>query len=93
MSDPLIEVVARTVVVSFSATLIASAIGIPLGTMLALARMPGRRLVTAVVNTGMAVPTVVVGLVVAVAAAGAAGRWVDLELIYTLRGHGDRPGA
>jgi tungstate transport system permease protein len=85
MSDPLIEVVSRTVAVSVSATIIASALGIPLGTMLALARMPGRRLVTAVVNTGMAVPTVVVGLVVALVL-WRSGPLGDLELIYTLRG-------
>ena len=85
MSDPLIDVVSRTALVSLSATLAALLIGIPLGTVLALARLPGRRLVTALVNTGMAVPTVVVGLVVAVLL-WRSGPLGDLELIYTLRG-------
>jgi len=85
VSDPLPEVVARTAAVSVSATLIALAIGIPLGTVLALARLPGRRSLTAVVNTGMAVPTVVVGLVVAMLL-WRSGPLGDLELIYTLRG-------
>jgi len=85
VSDPLPEVLARTAAVSLSATLIALAIGIPLGTLLALARLPGRRLVTAMVNTGMAVPTVVVGLLVAVLL-WRSGPLGDLELIYTLRG-------
>jgi len=85
MSDPVLEVLARTGVVSISATLIAMAIGIPLGTALALARLPGRRLVVATVNTGMAVPTVVVGLVVALAL-WRTGPLGDLGLIYTLRG-------
>ncbi len=85
MSDPVLEVLARTGVVSISATLIALAIGIPLGTALALARLPGRRLLVATVNTGMAVPTVVVGLVVALAL-WRTGPLGDLGLIYTLRG-------
>lgn len=85
MSDPLPEVLGRTAAVSISATLIALAIGIPLGTMLALARVPGRRVVTAVVNTGMAVPTVVVGLLVAVML-WRSGPLGDLGLVYTLRG-------
>jgi tungstate transport system permease protein len=71
--------------VSLSATIIASCIGIMLGTFLALARLPGRRLVTAVVNTGMAVPTVVVGLVVALLL-WRTGPLGDLGLIYTVRG-------
>ena len=53
--DPVGEVLARSAAVSISATLIALAIGIPLGTALALARLPGRRSLAAVVNTGMAV--------------------------------------
>ena len=85
VSDPIGEVVARTAMVSVSATLIALVAGIPLGTLLALSRVPGRRLVTAVVNTGMAVPTVVVGLVVAVLL-WRSGPLGDFHLIYTLRG-------
>ena len=83
--DPIHEVVARSAVVSVSATLIALVIGIPLGTLLALARIPGRRPAAAIVNTGMAVPTVVVGLVVALML-WRSGPLGELELIYTLRG-------
>jgi tungstate transport system permease protein len=85
MSDPLHEVLARSVAVSVSATLIALAIGIPLGTALALSRMRGRRLLAAVANTGMAVPTVVVGLLVALVL-WRSGPLGNLDLIYTLRG-------
>jgi tungstate transport system permease protein len=85
MVEPLYEVLARSAAVSLSATLIASVLGICLGTALALARLPGRRLVTAVVNTGMAVPTVVVGLIVALLL-WRSGPLGDLGLIYTLRG-------
>lgn len=83
--DPVGEVLARSAAVSISATLIALAIGIPLGTALALARLPGRRFLAAIVNTGMAVPTVVVGLLVALLL-WRSGPLGGLELIYTLRG-------
>jgi tungstate transport system permease protein len=83
--DPIGDVLGRSALVSISATLIAIAIGVPLGTMLALARVPGRRLLSAVVNTGMAVPTVVVGLVVALVL-WRSGPLGGLQLIYTLRG-------
>lgn len=85
MSDPLAEVLSRTAAVSLTATVLALLIGVPLGTLLALARLPGRTAVVAVVNTGMAVPTVVVGLGVA-ALLWRSGPLGDLELIYTLRG-------
>jgi tungstate transport system permease protein len=85
MVEPLYEVLARSALVSLTAAAIASVIGIPLGTALALGRVPGRRLTTAVVNTGMAVPTVVVGLAVALLL-WRSGPLGDLGLIYTLRG-------
>jgi tungstate transport system permease protein len=85
MVEPLHEVLARSALLSVSATVIASLIGIPLGTALALMRVPGRRLVTALVNTGMAVPTVVVGLAVALLF-WRSGPLGGLGLIYTVRG-------
>ncbi len=50
--------------VSGTATLISLALGVPLGTLLALARFPGRSILLAAVNTGMGMPPVVVGLFV-----------------------------
>jgi tungstate transport system permease protein len=85
MSDPVLEVLWRSAVVSLSATAIALAIGISLGTALALTRIRGRGLLATVVNTGMALPTVVVGLVVALLL-WRSGPLGHLELIYTLRG-------
>jgi tungstate transport system permease protein len=85
MVEPLYEVLARSAYVSLSATLVASVIGIGLGTVLGLARLPGRGFLTAVVNTGMAVPTVVVGLAVALLL-WRSGPLGDLGLIYTVRG-------
>ena len=47
-----------------TALVIATLIGVPLGAVIGLGRFPGKRLVTAVLYTGMGLPPVVVGLVV-----------------------------
>ena len=52
--------------ISLSATLMSLLLGIPLGTFLALNRFPGRQLVISLVNTGMSLPPVVVGLFVTI---------------------------
>jgi tungstate transport system permease protein len=52
--------------ISTSATLVSLLLGIPLGTMLALNQFPGRRFVISLVNTGMSLPPVVVGLFVTI---------------------------
>lgn len=52
--------------ISSCATLISLFIGIPAGTLLALADFPGRRFVVSLVNTGMGLPPVVVGLFVTI---------------------------
>src|SRR5512136_1773769 len=52
--------------VSGSATLISLIIGISVGASVALTRFPGRRLVISLINTGMALPPVVVGLFVTI---------------------------
>ena len=83
--EPLHDVLARSVLVSVTATVIAAVIGIGLGTTLALARLPGQRVIRAVVNTGMAVPTVVVGLLVALVL-WRSGPLGDLDLMYTVNG-------
>jgi len=54
-----------TLKVSGLATLIALALGIPLGLWLSMARFPGRRVLVSLINTGMGLPPVVVGLFVA----------------------------
>lgn len=83
--DSIDQVLGRSALVSLSATAIALVIGVPLGTWLALARMRGRRVLATFLNTGMAVPTVVIGLVVALFL-WRSGPLGDLGLIYTLRG-------
>lgn len=63
------EVLAITLLslkISCSATLISLFIGLPAGTLLALASFPGRRFIISTVNTGMGLPPVVVGLFVTI---------------------------
>jgi tungstate transport system permease protein len=77
--------VGRSLRVSVSASAIAMLLGVPAGTALALARFRGRRLIATFVNTGMAIPTVVIGLLVALVL-WRSGPLGSLGLIYTLRG-------
>ena len=68
--------------ISCSATALSLLVGVPAGTALALTRFPGRGLVISLVNTGMGLPPVVVGLFVTILLwrNGALGA---LELLYT----------
>lgn len=66
LDDEVYAVTLLSLKISCSATLISLLIGIPCGTMLALADFPGRRLVVSMVNTGMGLPPVVVGLFVTI---------------------------
>jgi tungstate transport system permease protein len=52
--------------VSGAATAISLLLGVVLGTAIALARFPGKKLVVTAVNTGMGLPPVVVGLFVSI---------------------------
>ena len=68
--------------ISATATLLSLLLGVPLGAGLALSRFPGRPIVVSLVNTGMGVPPVVVGLFVTILLwrNGVLGA---LELLYT----------
>ena len=72
---------ARTVTLSFavsgSACLIAACLGLPVGAWLAAARFPGRRVVLLVLDTLLALPSVVVGLAVylLLSRSGPLGSW------------------
>jgi tungstate transport system permease protein len=83
--DAVHEVLGRSALVSLTATAIALALGVPLGTWLGGAPRRRPAALATVVNTGMAIPTVVVGLVVALLL-WRSGPLGELELIYTLRG-------
>ena len=68
--------------ISGVATLLSLVAGIPAGVGLALARFPGRGLLVALVNTGMGLPPVVVGLFVSIFL-WRSGPLGTLELLYT----------
>jgi tungstate transport system permease protein len=85
MVSPLTDVVEITLLslaIAGAATLISVLIGLPIGTWLALTRMRSRGVVLSAVNTGMALPPVVVGLVVALVL-WRSGILGDLGLMYT----------
>ena len=81
MSD-IFEITFLSLQVSTIATLLSLLIGLPFGTWLALGRFRGRSFLLSIINTGMALPPVVVGLVVAMMLwrSGVLG---SLKLIYT----------
>jgi tungstate transport system permease protein len=68
--------------VAGTSTALALVAGIPLGTLIALARFPGRDFVISLVNTGMGLPPVVVGLFVSILL-WRSGPFGALELLYT----------
>jgi tungstate transport system permease protein len=68
--------------ISGCATLVSLLVGIPLGIALASSRFPGRAVVAALVNTGMGLPPVVVGLFVSIFL-WRSGPLGFLELIYS----------
>ena len=83
--DPeLWAIILRTLAISGAATLLAMLAGVPLGYALARGRFRGRTALLALVNTGMGMPPVVVGLVVwlLLTRSGPLG---GLDLIYTRR--------
>src|ERR1700716_3517657 len=61
-----IDAAVASLVVSGAATAIAIVTGVPLGALVGLTRFRGRRLLLSLVNTGMGLPPVVVGLFVVV---------------------------
>jgi tungstate transport system permease protein len=76
------EITLRSLLVSGTATLVALLLGVPLGLLLASARMPGRPALLGLVNTGMGLPPVVVGLVTVILL-WRTGPLGGLRLLYT----------
>jgi tungstate transport system permease protein len=68
--------------VSLSAVVIAAALGLPLGAVLAVARFPGRRVIIVLLNALMGLPPVVVGLLVYLLLSRA-GPLGELGLLFT----------
>jgi tungstate transport system permease protein len=77
-----LQITVLSLQVSTIATVISLLIGLPLGTWLALGSFRGRSVFLSIINTGMALPPVVVGLVVALML-WRSGPLGDLHLIYT----------
>ena len=81
--DPdLWEIVVLSLRVSLTATVIAAALGMPLGAALAVLRFPGRGVVVVALNALMGLPPVVVGLAVYLTLSNAGPLGV-LGLLYT----------
>jgi len=78
----LLEIVFVSLKVSSSSTLIASVVGIPLGLYIVLNEFRGKRLLITVLNTLLALPTVVVGLFV-YSFISRRGIFGPLDLLYT----------
>ncbi len=64
LNPSVVEIALRSLEVTVSALVISTIIGIPIGAWVALTPFPGKRLVTALVYTGMGLPPVVAGLLV-----------------------------
>jgi tungstate transport system permease protein len=81
--DPeLVEIVSVSLKVSSSSTLIASMVGVPAGFLIAFREFPGKRLLITILNTLLALPTVVIGLFV-YAFISRRGILGVLDLLYT----------
>jgi tungstate transport system permease protein len=76
------DVTLRTALISGTSTILSTAVGVPLGLAIALARFPGQRWLVALSNAGMGMPPVVAGLIVSMLLwrSGPVGA---LGLIYT----------
>jgi tungstate transport system permease protein len=79
------EVAIRTIAVSGVSTMAAAGVGVPLGYALSRARFRGRTIALGLLNTGMGLPPVVVGLVVWLMLVRS-GPFGGFELVYTKRG-------
>lgn len=76
------RILALSLLVSGLATALAAGVGIPLGAVLALRRFPGRPALYSLVNAGMGLPPVVVGLAVSLLL-WRSGPLGPLALLYT----------
>ncbi len=81
--DPeVLEIMWLSLRVSGLATLLSIVLGMPLGMALGLRRFPGRTVLLGIINSGMGLPPVVVGLVVSLAL-WRTGPLGVLDLLYT----------
>jgi tungstate transport system permease protein len=84
--DPeVIEITLLSLKVSGTATLVSTCLGVAAGAGIALVRFPGKRIIITLVNTGMGLPPVVVGLFVTILV-WRSGPLGSLGLLYTPAG-------
>jgi len=76
------SIVAVSLYVSLTAVVISTVVGLPIAMLVGFSEFTGKRLVVAVINTGMGFPSVVVGLVVLFAVSNQ-GPFGDLNLVFT----------
>lgn len=62
LNPELLQIILLSLQVSGTALVLAAVLGVPAGAFLALRRLPGRGLIISLLNTGMGLPPVVVGL-------------------------------
>jgi tungstate transport system permease protein len=84
LSELFAAITLRTIIVSGVATALAVLVGVPVGYAIARRRFRGRTVLLGLINTGMGMPPVVVGLAVwlLLVRSGPLG---DLDLVYTQR--------
>jgi tungstate transport system permease protein len=81
--DPeLLRIAGLSLAVSGTATLLAALLGVPLGAALHLGRLPARGLLNTLVNTGMGLPPVLVGLIITILL-WRSGPFGPLRLLFT----------
>ncbi|HEX3011320.1 MAG TPA: ABC transporter permease [Syntrophomonadaceae bacterium] len=82
MKAEILEIVGLSLMVSGSATLISSVIGIPLGSWIGLRDFGGKKILLRIIYTLMALPPVLAGLIIylLLSRSGPLGRW---ELLFT----------
>jgi tungstate transport system permease protein len=84
--DPeLVEITLRSFQVSFQAILLASIVGIPLGTVIGLKKFTGRKVLKTIFSTLIGMPTVALGLILYLFLSKS-GPLGSLQLLYTVQG-------
>lgn len=82
LDQELLDIVAVSLRVSCGSTVVAAIIGIPVGCIIGWSRFPGKRLLLTCLNTLLALPTVVIGLLV-YSFISRRGVFGPLDLLYT----------
>jgi len=85
LNPEVLEITARSLLISFSAVFVAAAIGIPLGALIELREFGGKKALVNLIQTLYGLPTVTVGLLVFLILSRS-GPLGNLELLYTPTG-------